>query len=370
MTATASIPTYGPLLHRDPGMSAMISKHDIIADLIPPDRPVIYLDYPIGVNVGDLLIMLGTLAFFKRHGLKMKTARNSANTEARGVFPVKDGETIVLQGGGNFGDLYPHIQRYRERIASEYPENQIVIMPQTIFFQDPDELKRSAERLTKHANLTLIVRDQVSFDLAVPYFGERLRLAPDMAHQLWPSLREKVVGTGDLSTRGPLFFMRVDEEQSEGYPALDAEASAFVDWRDVVTKRLRVVKRLYVEAGRVQSGLNIAVTPNRLYFSLIEKEIIRIARVLNQKSPWVTSRLHGFILGILLDKPVVAFDNSYGKLSSYIETWRSSISPIAFVQTEAGATMAVDFATSARTSPHDVSWEGYEDLVSRLATRR
>jgi exopolysaccharide biosynthesis predicted pyruvyltransferase EpsI len=40
---------------------------------------------------------------------------------------------------------------------------------------------------------------------------------------------------------------------------------------------------------------------------------------------WTTSRLHGAILGNLLDKPVKAYDNSYGKLQRYFERWGSTL---------------------------------------------
>ncbi|MNP69123.1 putative pyruvyl transferase EpsO [compost metagenome] len=38
-----------------------------------------------------------------------------------------------------------------------------------------------------------------------------------------------------------------------------------------------------------------------------------------------TSRLHGHILSCLMDKPNTLLDNSYGKNSSYYQTWTSGI---------------------------------------------
>jgi len=48
-----------------------------------------------------------------------------------------------------------------------------------------------------------------------------------------------------------------------------------------------------------------------------------------------TTRLHGAILGILLDKPMTFFDNAYGKNSSFYNTWLKETEGIAFIEKEA-----------------------------------
>jgi pyruvyl transferase EpsO len=344
--------------HRDDGMTALIAEHNVIAALLPKDRPVAFLDYPLGINVGDLLIMLGTLAFFERHGLQRRLSRNLLNTETKGSLGIQEGDTIVLQGGGNFGDLYPHIQAYRERIIAEYPDNKIVVMPQTIYYIQPDGLGRAADRLNRHPDLTLVVRDTVSYDLAKPFFGERLIPSPDMAHELWPSLLATV--NGGEAHEGPLFFMRTDEEKGRVFEAFDAHRPEFVDWANVVTMRLRLIKRTATELSRLQSVLNSAITPDELYFTLVRTEVVRTVRKLAGRTPWITSRLHGFILGLLLDKPVAAVDNNYGKLSSYIETWGAWMQPAVLVRTEADAAEIAALAVSNRS---ESLWEGYAALA-------
>jgi pyruvyl transferase EpsO len=189
-------------------------------------------------------------------------------------------------------------------------------------------------------------------------------LAPDMAHQLWPTLRGEVMKIAKGEQKGPLFFMRVDVEQADGYPAIDAYSQRFIDWHDVVTRRLRVIKRLFMKGASVQTGMNAAVVPDEFYFSLIRNEIIRIAAKLVDYNPWVTSRLHGAILGLLMDKPVVALDNSYGKLSSYLNTWGEWINPVAVVNSPAQARQVADFARAADAAPDKVSWADYSTLAA------
>src|SRR3546814_7988516 len=100
-----------------------------------------------------------------------------------------DLSSIVLHGGGNFGDLYPIHQEFRERIVEQFPRNRIVIMPQSIHFKNPARLAEDARRFAAHRNLTITVRDLDSERLVREHFSNLVHLVPDMAHQLWPDQR-------------------------------------------------------------------------------------------------------------------------------------------------------------------------------------
>ncbi len=55
-----------------------------LLSVIPPQSDIIYADYPLYGNVGDLLIMKGTEAFFKAHGIRVKQRWNPDNFPAQG----------------------------------------------------------------------------------------------------------------------------------------------------------------------------------------------------------------------------------------------------------------------------------------------
>ena len=50
------------------GMHELKEKVAAIGDLIPKDAPLVYCDFPVHNNFGDILIMLGTAAFMERLG--------------------------------------------------------------------------------------------------------------------------------------------------------------------------------------------------------------------------------------------------------------------------------------------------------------
>ena len=147
-------------------------KHKLaeILDVIPRHSSVVYLDYPLYGNVGDLLIMKGTEAFFEAYGIKVRERWNAENFIPGRRIP-KDA-IIVCQGGGNFGDLYPHFQQFRERVVEHYPDNRIVILPQSIYYEHEENIIKTRGILAAHPDLHLFTREKASFDFAVKRFEE------------------------------------------------------------------------------------------------------------------------------------------------------------------------------------------------------
>src|SRR5262245_35006619 len=136
---------------------------DVLGPLVPASEPVALLDSPLTPNVGDSMIWLGTLAYLERRGLwPTYTCTNrtfSPDTLARRIGRG----TILLSGGGNFGDLYPDHQEFREEIVTRFPNHRVVQLPQSIHFESPEALAATGRVLDRHRDFTLLVRDQSSF---------------------------------------------------------------------------------------------------------------------------------------------------------------------------------------------------------------
>ena len=286
---------------------------------------------------------------FGRARLSARLSRNLYDTEPRGHLPVERGDTLVLHGGGNFGDLYPEAQNYRERIVAEYPDNKIVILPQTIFFRDQSALERSAAVFAKHPDLKMFVRDNESLGIARKYFCADAELAPDMAHQLWPSIWQRA-SKGVAERRLPLYLLRQDDEKSEEPKASISEERRTMDWPDLVSVEPRVLKRLMREYSKLQRHVGAHVGIERIYFRLVSHQVDRVMRKLFVHYIWTTSRLHGLISGLLLAKPVFFLDNSYGKVSAYVETCRDALDPVVRIRTAADAQRACDVAEFSSSS--------------------
>ena len=49
---------------------------------------------------------------------------------------IKAEDLIILQGGGNLGNLYPRYEFIRRTIIKSFPHNRIVVFPQSVYFSN------------------------------------------------------------------------------------------------------------------------------------------------------------------------------------------------------------------------------------------
>lgn len=297
-----------------------------ITTVLPPSRPVIYLDYPVHNNVGDLLIHQGADAFLEDYGYSVlgrfsmhDFTRRGRDDEASLVLKssirdldalVKRGCAIVLHGGGNFGDIWPQFQMFRELIIARYPDTLIVVLPQTIHFESAAQREHSARLLSTHRQLHIFVRDRESlaFLREANAGGE---LMPDMAHQLWG--RPELAVTGPES--GTLVVRRRDRESRNA-----ADATQF-DWDELNSGASRVTLRALRKWQTIDNPLRHWV-PNYALWRIYRDSLV--ARAVTRFRPYAvidTDRLHGMIFAALMNKQVRYREGSYGKLQRYAGLW-------------------------------------------------
>ena len=287
-----------------------------ILNVIPRGSTVQYVDYPVYNNGGDLLIMKGTEAFFRDHGIRVHARYSVLDFPENLHIPLD--HIIVLQGGGNFGDLYRVHQWLREKIVADYPKHRVVILPQTLFYQKESEFDRTAALFNRHADLHLFVRDPQSFDAASKKFNRcSVQLAPDMAHQLWP-IASKAEPAKEL-----LRFLRTDIEKASGQELLEADGEGdCLDWCSLYN---RVERKSISVIGRVMRRGGGVLPMDTIWSKYSEYLVDKAVRRFSEYRSIQTSRLHGHILSCLMDKPNVLLDNSYGKNSGYYHTWTSTV---------------------------------------------
>jgi pyruvyl transferase EpsO len=290
---------------------------DALGPLLAGAPAVALLDFPDYANMGDSAIWLGTVATLERLGAPVPTYTCDAVTYDRDTLArhVGDG-VILLNGGGNFGDLWPRHQLFRERVIADFPKNPIVALSQSMHFVDREALERARTVLGAHERLTLLLRDRESHEEATRLFGAAARLAPDMVFGL-PPLERPGAPEHDV-----LWLKRDDQEGL--WPASDVSGlgSAVTDWAGAEDTSL---VRLHDEL--VRSTTNPAVAADArsaltgLHPRLAQERIDRGVLLLSSARVVVTDRLHGHIFALLLGIPHVVLDNSYGKISRFMSAW-------------------------------------------------
>ncbi|MFV8038238.1 polysaccharide pyruvyl transferase family protein, partial [Enterobacter cloacae complex sp.6730764] len=118
---------------------------------IKDKNDVIYLDYPMHHNVGDLLIYQGALKLLTDNGVKIKAFRSADDYNIDEIRDILTPNTTILcHGGGNFGDIYNAHQSLRESVVGGLKNNRIIILPQTAFFNNDNNLMKAKEIFSSH----------------------------------------------------------------------------------------------------------------------------------------------------------------------------------------------------------------------------
>jgi exopolysaccharide biosynthesis predicted pyruvyltransferase EpsI len=296
-----------------------------LEDLLPSGATFALLDVPDHDNVGDSAIFMGERAYLERRGMRasvMTSYRQPACEDAHIGEAIGDG-VILLHGGGNFGDLWPQFQAYRERIMAAYPGRPMVQMPQSLHYQSPAHLERTARAIEQQGRFTLLVRDYRSLELATRHFQCEVRLCPDMAFCMGDlsGQTEGVVPRHDL-----LLHLRMDQEAAVAH---DLSCVAGVpgmrraDWpREPNHFMLRTKLETVFLAGLQGNVFEGKDLLKERFFA--RQGAVRLARgtaLLRSGRRVITDRLHGHILSLLLGLPHVVLDNSYGKTSAFMHAW-------------------------------------------------
>lgn len=297
------------------------SKIDkVLRPHIPSPGRIALLDFPDYANVGDSAIWCGITKYFRDfHHIKPAYVSAQANFNAKEMRDAIGNDGVIfICGGGNFGDLWPEHQKFRERVIKLFPTHKIIQLPQSIHFKSSKTLKRSAAIINAHPNFTLLVRDNESLKIAADNFNCKVELCPDMAYCL-----------GALSKPVKPFYplvmlMRTDKER---VALTQVDSNAYiVDWlEDDSDMHPSTLERIL---GRIFSVLPFA--PSKIerrlsnYQHLANSRLNRGLRLLSLGEKITTDRLHAYILAMLLDIPCETMDNSYGKLGNFIDAWIST----------------------------------------------
>jgi pyruvyl transferase EpsO len=277
---------------------------------IKPGSKVYFIDYPVYGNIGDILIAKGTEAFFRTNGIKVIGRASMLNY----CFPPTAPDcTLVLQGGGNFGDLYQTHQVLREQVVARFPDRRVVVLPQTIHFQSSCHLEASAGIFRKHPDLHLFVRDERSCAYG-ERFTDNVVLCPDMSTELWP------ISSGETPKYPILYLLRSDSEAAACQPVFSG--NNVKDWNTVLGRidrhLMRYLRKLH-KLDRVTG--NSVLNPYHCWRIYTDWLVRRVVKEFSRYEEIVTSRLHGHILACLMGKANYMLDNSYGKNYSYYQAW-------------------------------------------------
>lgn len=214
---------------------------------------------------------------------------------------IKPESILTIPGGGNMGDVWFRDEERRRCVIEDYPDNRIVVFPQTIDYSDTEKGKKYLEESIKlynsHQNLIICAREQVSFERMIMYYPKcRVILTPDIVLSFQPKLcqaRENV-----------LICLRSDKEKKTSPLLLDeiriAANTAGFQYRYTDTIAASCVFRKDRDET-VRDKLN----------EFASSKLV------------ITDRLHGMIFAAITGTPCLALPNGNHKVKGVYDLWLS-----------------------------------------------
>lgn len=294
----------------------------ILDPLIPEGSRVALLDYPYYTNVGDSLIWLGEVEYLRSRRCEIVIVStlilDNIDLIKKNTQSI---DFILLNGGGNFGSLWPHFQAFREDIIERFTDIPIIQFPQSIFYEDKSDVAGIVELINRHGSVTLLVRDYASYELMEPFLGASVKLCPDMAFMLGPISTKEVRGKQTC-----VFLSRTDKEKqhkevmSHLQSVTDMELVE-TDWLDEWGFEQFLIK--FERRVRKIVGKSFYLNKILLYVwgAISRARKYRGIKKLNLGQVVITDRLHAHILSILLGKKHIILDNNNKKLSGFYKEW-------------------------------------------------
>lgn len=269
-------------------------------------RKTIYLfGCPIHSNMGDQAQTYCIVQWLKNNYDNYKILELSRDVSSAFFLKLLRrtiGKEDLLFGhsGYHFIDHHEDLPVYRT-IVQLFPDYKIVIFPQTVNIKREEVLERTAKALNSHSGVTLLCRDEVSFEKAQKIFKKcKLLLYPDIVTTL--------IGKKQFASKreGVLFCMRND---TEAYYKTSEIAQLMARVREITLVELTDTT-IPIPYSEIKSNKE----------KILEEAIEKFAHY----KVIITDRYHGVIFSLVAATPVIVLTSSDHKLSSGVKWFPES----------------------------------------------
>lgn len=224
---------------------------------------------------------------------------------------IQPEDVLFMHGGGNIGDTYERPEKGRRKVIQNFPNNKIIIFPQTAYYSDTElgkkELEISKEIYNNHPDLTMIAREEKSYEFMKKHFtNAKVILTTDIVMYL-----DK---TDDSKKReGAILALRTDREK------------VFTDTNQIEAEN--IVKKYHDKISITDT--NIRDINNNIFETEREAILDKKFEEFQTAELAITDRLHGMIFAAITSTPCVAFTNFNFKIKESFK-WLEHLEYIEF----------------------------------------
>lgn len=274
---------------------------------------IILMGSPEYNNLGDHAIAFATKVFIEDNIKNVKFLEITEN-EIRYNFnkvkkAVNKNDILLLQGGGNMGDIYTDQVYIRKKIITNFKENKIIIMPQTIHFESSE--KKLPDYYFEHKNLYIFTREEKSFEMLREIFiHDRVFIVPDIVMYL---INKNEYKKREKNVNDIALCIRNDKESKDA------------NFKKYSESIIRELKLNYKEISTVV-GLPIIKSERKRALMNIFDEISKV-KIL------ITDRLHGMIIAAIVGTPCIILPTFNHKVT-YSYNWIKDLNYIELLKNE------------------------------------
>lgn len=220
-------------------------------------------------------------------------------------------DLLFFHGGGNLGNKYIFTEAGRREVIEKFPENKIILFPQTIYFENSEEGKRELEISQKiynsHEKLYILAREEISYKKMQEVFPNcNIFLTPDIVTILQESDKENTL------REGVLFIIRSDAESN-------------VD-KQFLSKLEEICKRNYSDIQYTDTAKG-----GWIYEHQRKQKLDEMFENYRKSELIITDRLHGMIFAAITATPCIAIGNYNHKIQASSK-WFKDLPHIMYIE--------------------------------------
>lgn len=315
------------------------------------ERKIILIGTPRYGNLGDQAIIVSEIKFIKENFSELRFIEVSLDNYYEHVESfykyLNNTDIIMLHGGGNFGDEYLMEENLRRNVIKRFPNNKIILFPQTMYFKENEtgkkELEISKSIYNSHKDITLVAREKTSYEKMKKEFNKcNIILTPDIVLYLNE-------GKDKNNRSGALCCLRSD-----------LESKLSKDKKEFIVDKLK------------EKFKNIIITD-----TVIDKRVSKTERdgILNSKfnefknsELVITDRIHGMIFAAITGTPCIALSNYNYKVKGTYE-WIKHLGYIKFTDDIERIPELIDDLKKVKNIKYDNSKikKEYKKIVKAIA---
>lgn len=212
---------------------------------------------------------------------------------------IRPNDIIVFQSGYTTQDLGGYHELMHRMVIQAVPDANILMFPQTVFFKEEVNRKRTSQIYNTAKNMLFLARDKVSYEMSKEMF-------PDIKVLLFPDIVTSLIGTYPYNSdrHGVLFCCRDDTEK-------------FYDDNEIDELINRIKKMTMVEKTDTTISEDIYEIRANLK-GFIDREIKKYSRY----KAIVTDRYHGTIFSLIANTPVIVIKTNDHKVVTGVDWFK------------------------------------------------